>query len=157
MHNELSGGVESRHAAESDAVGNDRIPTNPQGSVLDAEIGAGSEHIARKNTTKRGSSAPPAQSVVRLICEGGPQDGFTAERESCESLTFGQHADPRLAVYYRYRRTTDLDAATGRVVFEYAGCERVSMEANGLRRILLALRCLRPAQVEVGNLGAVGV
>jgi len=150
MHNELSGGVESRHARQ-DGMWPQSISCEGSAKVESTESSP-REHVSASR-----SRDLPAQSVVRLICEGGPQDGFTAERESCESLTFGQHADPRLAVYYRYRRTTDLDAATGRVVFEYAGCERVSMEANGLRRILLALRCLRPAQVEVGNLGAVGV
>src|ERR1051326_5962526 len=127
MHNELSGGVESRHA-ESDA--------RPK------RIDAAQAGNRRVSSTDSRSRDLPAQSVVRLICVGGPQDGFTAERESCESLTFGQHVDPLLAVYHVYKRTTDLDAASGRVVFEYAGCERVSMEANGLRRILLALRCL---------------
>lgn len=84
---------------------------------------------------------------MRLICIDGPQDQHTAERPSCERITFGNHSDSAQAVFSVYKRTTDL--LNGRVVFAYAGTETVDLAPTGIERALLALRLRAPASLVI--------
>lgn len=94
---------------------------------------------------------------VRILFCGGPQDGRTAERPSCESVTFGQHADPTLSVFDLYKRTIDLDARSGRTVFAYEGRQSVSLTPDGVSRSLLFLGLRNLVAVSVGNSKAFAV
>jgi hypothetical protein len=65
--------------------------------------------------------APPQLSILRVVLEAGPQDGGTRDIEDrdCRALAFGVHRRGA-TVISTYKRTVDIDAASGRVVFRFA-------------------------------------
>ncbi len=116
--NELSGGVESRHAAS-------RLPSATR-----------TESAVELNHS--GGSVPPAQLVsLPIVFAGGPRDGETAQAPACFEIRNGEHGGAE-AVFHRYTRT--LDRVGGRIVFAYAGEERVSTEPIGIAAVLRWLR-----------------
>lgn len=82
---------------------------------------------------------PEPSAALSILLAGGPHDGETSEVAPCTEIKHGEHSGAD-AIYFRYTRT--LDRMGGRIVFAYAGEERVSTEPIGIRAVL---RYLLPA------------
>jgi hypothetical protein len=84
------------------------------------------------------------QSDMNIHLIGGPRHAHILTRPPCVQIVFGEHASE--TVLHTYRRT--VFQVAGRVLFHYAGCERVA-PPSGIRAALLALGICNPRKVAV--------